>query len=79
MSKLRPPGLAQNKLWSTSKSLSRESTGTEYSDRSGIDLRNFVDRTLHKSEEDRKQLLEFEKQLKELILDDRFVFVKISV
>ncbi|EGT42363.1 hypothetical protein CAEBREN_14719 [Caenorhabditis brenneri] len=68
--KLRPPGLAQKKIWSTSKSLSRESNGTEYSDRSGTDLRTFVDRTLHKSEEDRKQLLEFEKELRNLILDE---------
>ncbi|EFO86584.1 hypothetical protein CRE_04773 [Caenorhabditis remanei] len=68
--KLRLPGLAQKKTWSTSKSLSRESNGTEYSDRSGTDLRTFVDRTLHKSEEDRKQLLEFEQELKNLILDE---------
>lgn len=68
---LRPPGLlAQKKMWSTSKSLSRESNGTEYSDRSGTDLRIFVERTLHKSEEDRKQLLAFEQELKRLVLDD---------
>uniref|UniRef100_A0A1I7TML5 R3H domain-containing protein n=1 Tax=Caenorhabditis tropicalis TaxID=1561998 RepID=A0A1I7TML5_9PELO len=68
--KLRPPDISQKKMWSASKSLSRESTGTEYSDRSGTDLRTFVDRTLHKSEEDRKQLLEFEKELRNLILDE---------
>ncbi|ULT99794.1 hypothetical protein L3Y34_000821 [Caenorhabditis briggsae] len=68
--KLLPPGHAQKKLWATSKSLSRESTGTEYSDRSGTDLRSFVDRTLHKSEEDRKQILEFEQELKDLVMDE---------
>uniref|UniRef100_A0A8R1HPZ2 R3H domain-containing protein n=1 Tax=Caenorhabditis japonica TaxID=281687 RepID=A0A8R1HPZ2_CAEJA len=69
--KLRPPvSSVTKKLWTSSKSLSRESNGTEYSDRSGTDLRGFVERTLHKSEEDRKQLLDFELELKSLILDE---------
>ncbi|CAI5444507.1 unnamed protein product [Caenorhabditis angaria] len=66
--KLRPPGLGQkHHAWSTSKSLSRESTGTDYSDRSGTDLRQFIRRTLHKSEEDRDQLIYFERIMRELV------------
>ncbi|CAI2348231.1 unnamed protein product [Caenorhabditis sp. 36 PRJEB53466] len=68
--KLRPPVPLQKKTWSMSKSLSRESNGTEYSDRSGTDLRLFIDRTVHKSEEDRNHLLAFEKELKAMITDE---------
>ncbi|CAB3403243.1 unnamed protein product [Caenorhabditis bovis] len=67
--KLRPPASLMKQSWSNSKSLSRESSGTEFSDRSGINLREFISHTLHKSEEDRRVLLEFEKELVQLIED----------
>lgn len=69
--KLRPH--VQKTSWATTKSLSRESNGTEYSDRAGTDLRSFVFRTMHKSEEDRNNLLQFEKELTKLIMDTKWV------
>ena len=51
---------------------SLESSGTEYTDSSGIDLRAFVIATLHKNPRDRQMTLWLEQQLTTFVNDDRF-------
>ncbi|CAD6187820.1 unnamed protein product [Caenorhabditis auriculariae] len=67
--KLRPASAARlsSQSLSLSRSFSRESV--EYTDRNGTNLLEFIRKTLHKSQSDRKQLLFFEMQLTELFHD----------
>ncbi|GMS89836.1 hypothetical protein PENTCL1PPCAC_12011, partial [Pristionchus entomophagus] len=70
--RLRPPAefARSNPSFAATKSLSRDSSATDYTDSSGVDLFTFICATLHKNEKDRSILLELEKQLLEFLKDD---------
>ncbi|GMR42837.1 hypothetical protein PMAYCL1PPCAC_13032, partial [Pristionchus mayeri] len=70
--RLRPPAefARSNPSFAATKSLSRDSSATDYTDSSGVDLFSFICATLHKNEKDRSILLDLERQLLEFLKDE---------
>lgn len=69
--RLRPPqnGSVQ-KSDSSSKTLKKDSTTTDYTDSSGVDLYAFIISTLHKNPKDRAMVLELERQLIDFVREE---------
>ncbi|GMT19897.1 hypothetical protein PFISCL1PPCAC_11194, partial [Pristionchus fissidentatus] len=70
--RLRPPAefARSNPSFAATKSLSRDSSATDYTDSSGVDLFAFIVTTLHKNEKDRSILLDLERQLIDYVKDE---------